>query len=41
MGPWDPWAMIFMGPRALGMGLITDVLYIGNFKMCPQDAGSQ
>ena len=25
MGPWDPWAMILMGPRALGMGPIIDV----------------
>ena len=25
MGPWDPWAMILMGPRALGMGLIIDI----------------
>ena len=24
MGPWDPRAKIFMGPRALGMGPIID-----------------
>ena len=40
MGPWDPWAMIAMGPRALDMGPIIDVLFTGNFKMRPQDAGS-
>ena len=40
MGPWDPWAMILMVPRALGMGPIIDILYIGHFWMCPQDAGS-
>ena len=26
MGPWEPWAMILLGPRALGMGPTTDVL---------------
>ena len=25
MGPWQPWAMILMGPRALGMGPIIDI----------------
>ena len=25
LGPWDPRAMILMGPRALGMGPIIDV----------------
>ena len=25
MGSWDPWAMILMGPRALGIGPIIDV----------------
>ena len=25
MGPWDPQAMIRMGPRVLGMGPIIDV----------------
>ena len=25
MGPWDPWAMILMGPRELGMDPISDV----------------
>ena len=27
MGPWDEWAMILMGPRALGMGPIIDIFY--------------
>ena len=27
MGPWDPWAMILMGPRALRMGPIIDIFY--------------
>ena len=41
MGPWDPPAMIHMGPRALGMGPIIDVfIHMGNFKICPQDAES-
>ena len=43
MGLWDPQAKILMGPRALGMGLIIDVLTIllmRHFKMRPQDAGS-
>ena len=30
--PWHPWAMILMGPRALGMGAITDVFIHWNFK---------
>ena len=25
MGPWDPWTMIIMGHRALGMGSIFDI----------------
>ena len=33
MDPWDPQAMIFIGSRPLGMGLIIDVLFIENFKM--------
>ena len=40
--PYDPQAMIIMGPRALGMGLTTDVfnfLFIGNFQMRLQNAG--
>ena len=29
MGPWDPWAMIFMGPSAKGMGpLIDDFIHL-------------
>ena len=32
--PWDPQAMIFTGPAALGMGPI--ILFFGNFKMRPQ-----
>ena len=40
MGPWDPWAMIFMGQKALGMGPITDFLLIWNFRMGLQDTGS-
>ena len=31
MGPWDPWAMIHMRPKALGMGPITDVFIHGKF----------
>ena len=39
MGPWDPWAMILVCPRALGMGPTIDLMFIsiGNFKMGPQD----
>ena len=40
MGPWNLQAMISMDPRALGMGLIFDVLFIENFKIRLQDAGS-
>ena len=42
MGPWDPLAMILIGPRTLGMSPIIDLmfLFIENFKTCPQDAGS-
>ena len=39
MGPWDPWAMILMGPRALGMGPIVDVFIKWKFQDVPQDAG--
>ena len=39
MGPEDPRAMILMGFRALRMGPLNP-LFVGNFKMTPQDAGS-
>ena len=35
-----PKVMILMGPRALGMGLIIDVLNHWKFKKRPQDTGS-
>ena len=31
MGPWDPRAMIHMGPRELGLGLIIDDFINGKF----------
>ena len=31
MGPWDPGAMILMGPRELGMRPIIDVFYFWEF----------
>ena len=37
MGPWDPQSLIHMGPRALGMGPIIDVSFMGKFKLRPQD----
>ena len=37
MGPWDPWAMILMGPRALGMCPINDVLI--HWKFCDVSSG--
>ena len=40
MGPSDPQAKILMGPRALGIGPITEILLIGKTKMRPQVAGS-
>ena len=38
MGPWDPQTMILMGPRALEIGPM--FVFVANFKMRPQDAGS-
>ena len=40
IGLWDPQAMILMGPTALEMGPMIDVLCIRNIKMGPQDAHS-
>ena len=41
MGPWDPWTMIFIGPRALEWVPSLMSLLNKNIKIHLQDGGGQ